>query len=137
MKRGFTIMELLVVIAIIGILVSVVVGSLRDARDDGLNAKIKSEMTTLGKRAAVEEGFNFTYDSVCGSNLMAQSSEIVMIIASIEFFSTGPVICNSDTDAYAASVPLETNFWCVDSTGAAREVLTPLSTSTPTFVCPI
>lgn len=136
MKRGFTLVELLIVIAIIGILVSVVLGALRDARDTGIDAKIKSEMTNLSKRAAVEENFSFSYDSVCGSNLVAQAPEIANIITSIELFSPGPVVCNSDTTAFAASVPLEVNYWCVDSTGAAREVLSPLSTSTPTFVCP-
>ena len=135
-KRGFTITELLIVIAIIGILASVILGSLRDARDSSLDAKIKSEMTTLSKRASVEESLNFTYDTVCGSNSVAQSPEVVNIINAIEMFSSGPVICNSDTYAYAASVPLEVDYWCVDSEGTAEVVATPLSTSTVTFVCP-
>ena len=134
--RGFTIIELLVVIAIIGILASVVLGSLRDARDGGLDAKIKSEMSSLSKRASVEESASFTFDSVCGSNSVTQSPQIISIIAAIEMFSSGPVVCNSDTFAYAASVPLEVDYWCVDSTGDAGVVLTPLSTSTPTYACP-
>ncbi len=134
--RGFTFIELLIVIAIIGILVSVVLGSVRDARDDGLTAKVKGEMTALSKRAAVEESQEFSYDSVCGSNSVPQSPQIQLIIDSIELFSVGPVVCNSDTYAYAASVPLEVNHWCVDSTGVAKEVTVSLSTSTPEFACP-
>lgn len=136
LTRGFTFIELLIVIAIIGILVSVVIGSVRDARDDGLAVKVKGEMTALSKRASVEESQEFSYDSVCGSNSVPQSTQIQLIIDSIELFSLGPVVCNSDTFMYAASVPLEVNHWCIDSTGASREVTTSLSSTTPEYVCP-
>jgi type II secretory pathway pseudopilin PulG len=122
-----------VVIAVIGILASVVIGSLNDARTGGLDAKVKSELVNLAKRAAVEESTAFTFDMVCGSNGVTQSSAIATIITSIELFTPSPVVCNSNTEEFAASAPLEVGFWCVDSTGTAREIAAELTTET---ICP-
>ena len=133
--EGFTLIELLVVIAIIGILAAVVLASLNDARVQGINTKIKSEMDSIAKRAAIEESNIFTYDVVCGSGSAVQSPIITEIIASIETMSSSTVTCNSATTQYAVSVALDAAHWCIDSTGIKKEIPAALIPDTE-FVCP-
>lgn len=131
---GFTLIELLVVIAIISILAAVVLGSMTDVRDGGIAAKVQIEMDGLAKRAATEESQSFTYDMVCGSGGVGTSTKIMEIIDSVNAVSWSPVVCNSDTTAFAVSAGLSsTTFWCIDSAGAAGEVDSSLGTAT---VCP-
>ncbi len=121
-EKAFTLVELLVVIAIIGILAAVIMSSLNDARQQGIDTKIKSEMDSIAKRGAIEESQTSSFDTVCGSNSATQSSVVVDLINSIETLSAGIVTCNSDRTEYAVSVPLGTAHWCVDSTGAREEI---------------
>lgn len=51
-KRGFTLVELLVVVSIIGLLATIVLGSLSDARKKAKNATIRSHFSQL--RIALE-----------------------------------------------------------------------------------
>lgn len=136
LQKGFTLVELLITIAIIGILAATVIRSLSTARDEGIVAKIKLEMAGITSRAITENTLYFSYDTVCGSNGATQSPEIIAIIDSINAMASSSVVCNSDVAAYAASVPVGSVHWCVDSLGEKKEIPDPLETSPAELACP-
>ena len=127
-NRGFTVMELLVTIAVIGVLASVILMVSSGAREDAIEAKIKGEMNSLAKQAAISESKLKTYNAVCGINGSTQDEKVAEIIASIQERTTGTFACNSNDDAYAASIPLVSDHWCVDSGGESKEILVAITT---------
>ena len=121
--RGFTLIEILIVLTIIGILATVVLNSLNDARDKGSDAKIQAEMSSLAKQAAFVRSDHGDYDPVCGSNGEAQDADVAELVNSIEDMAGANIACNSNGNVFAVSAPLiEGTHWCIDHTGVTREI---------------
>jgi len=135
-QKAFTLIELLMVIAVIGVLSSVILSALNDARNSSIDAKVQSEMDSLAKRAEIENSQVGNYNIVCGTNGVATSSSIVKIINSINSLGSVTFICNSETTKYAAAATFDDGFWCVDSTGARKKIPNALNTSPAEYVCP-
>jgi len=121
-KKGFTLIELLVVISIIGLLSSVVLASLRSARDRGNNAAVKSNMNNLRTQAAMYYDQYNNYAVVCSDPLIIRGRDAASMAGAN---NTTSDICNGSSGAWAASVPLKTaegsnNYWCVDWAGTSK-----------------
>lgn len=143
LNKGFTLIELLVVVAIIGILASVVLASLNNARDKGGSAAIKSNLAGARNQAELL----FDTHSVYGPNAtpvafpLAQCANTTDTLFSdstiwnqiTAAFNAGMGVtgtrCYASTTAWAAAVQLKggglagdttQDSWCVDSTGASR-----------------
>ena len=143
-QKGFTLIELLVVIAIIGILSSVVLASLNTARGKGSDAAIKSNLANIRAQAeilydtwggygvdATPTGFTEGACAATADTLFIDPNISKQITAAGDASSGGGigagrcVMLTASGGSWAVSVPLKTvpaNAWCVDSTGASKQV---------------
>ncbi len=118
-KKGFTLIELLVVIAIIGILASVVLVNLNDARAKGKDASAMSSMASLKTQIElVADGSS--YSGLC-TNTAVPNTGITNLKAAINAQSGHTMTCDDDSaNAWAAQVQLNGTsgpYYCVDSSG--------------------
>ncbi len=76
-KRGFTLIELLVVIAIIGLLATIVLVSLNNARNKANDAKVKSDLSQIMLGMEMYYADNSEYEAgvgTCADGLIASAA---------------------------------------------------------------
>ena len=126
-QKGFTLIELLVVIAIIGILASIVLVSLNDARNKGYDTEIKSEISQI------KNAMEICYDDNNGEYGLACDTAAELGTTAIT-----PPGCSNTTvpgaytitvgaQGYKIRAPLcsdTTMTWCADASGVSKSTLT-------------
>jgi len=143
-KKGFTLIELLVVVAIIGILASVVIAALNNAKNKGGDAGVQTNLRNATSQGEIFYNTNTTamntYTSVCTNGTVGGAVGVgafVLAAAKAEglsSYATDPAspggtlttaTCNDSASAWAAEVPLKSKganqIWCVDSLGKSKQ----------------
>jgi prepilin-type N-terminal cleavage/methylation domain-containing protein len=95
-KKGFTLIELLVVIAIIGVLSSIILASLNNARNSAKDAAIKTEVAQLVNLMVLEYGDTESYCNLqSGAWITAQGGTCDSVFSGGNYMTQARAICNS------------------------------------------
>lgn len=149
LKRGFTLIELLVVITIIGVLSSVVLGSLRNSRLKAQDAKVKSQLNAIIPIAQIYYDIvnNSSWTGVC-TNQTSNANIDAMVVSATNNRTAGNCQGSAQLgwrasgalasqNLHTASPGSGTDYWCVDYTAASRICDTlPSGVYGGVYVCP-
>ncbi len=136
-SRGFTLIELLVVIAIIGILASIVMGQLANARAKAASVAVKANLANLRTQAGLIFASTSSYNNVCADQIFVNGLTQAGTLGGV------PANCFDAQDTWVVTATLQqdegtsTN-WCVDSTGKSTGIteLQYAAITSATTLCP-
>ena len=146
-SKGFSLIELLIVIAIIGILSTIVLNSLSNARSRAYDSKVKQQLSSF--RTAAEVYFSnqspngygpAVLGPACSAGIFDDFSPIngtPGIYLAVGNLPDGTqIVCNSNVSAYAVKASLYSGneYWCVDSRGFSGLIAGTITG--PTTICP-
>ena len=149
-KKGFTLIELLVVIAIIGILSSIVLGSLSSARTKGEDTAIQATLSNMRAQADLYYSNNNNYGTsssaygVAGcdvsNGIFSNPTGLNTLADDLASKAGGSTntFCNSSSALWVATARLKSDpssYWCVDSTGSSKKVGTGGSATSSATSC--
>lgn len=141
MKKGFTLIELLVVVAIIGILATVIVGSLSSAREKSKIAKIQTAMKSFLPQLLLTTGDTVTNGYIygdCPANTAAAGTTILSDTKLMAILDSARSVANNNRArcyfnitsnnqwAIAVEYPDGNTVWCTDSSGAGKALPPPV-----------
>ena len=134
-KAGFTLIELLVSIAIIGIIFSIVIVYVTNARGRGNDTKVRAQLSRTRSTAELyfsnnNNSYNGSAGNISGpcntpNSMFTDTASGMATYATQTNYPTGATLtCHSTASAYAMSAFLPgvggTNSWCVDSLGNSK-----------------
>ncbi len=132
-SKGFTLIELLVVIAIIGILSSIVLVALGGARNKAKDARIMADLSQV--RSLAEVLYDADYDA-----LIVTQADMANLVSDVTAQGQTLSLQNGSSSYCAYAGLNEGGYYCVDSTGIAKQVATDPSgvgyCDGTTYVCP-